>query len=379
MTARPRICFIVESGTDVRLVNGLAERATVTVLARPIPGGVAISRPPAPEVDVRLGPPGRAAFAARAARFVRREGRAFDHVLVQGYGPTAVAAGGAARLAGRPATLVVCNPAEGYYRCRRRNPTPGKPFHPAELALIIAVARVAARLAGRCVAMSGYLADVVRGHGTRAPVHVIPVYGVDAALFAPGAEPRGAVRARLGLPPSGPLLFYASRVAPEKDTRTLLRALRRLRAGGLPVTLLNRSGGWREFLAMAEAEGVRDAVIATDAVHPERELPDSYRAADLCVQASLDEGLGFSVLESLACGTPVVASAVGGLRETIVAGRTGWSVPPGDESAMAGAIAAALADPAEAARRAAEGRRMVIERFERRLVFDALFGVLQGT
>jgi glycosyltransferase involved in cell wall biosynthesis len=66
---------------------------------------------------------------------------------------------------------------------------------------------------------------------------------------------------------------------------------------------------------------------------------------------------------------------VGGLRETIVEGETGWSVPAGDAAALARAIADALDHPEQARQRAAAGRTMVARRFERRAVFDRLFEV----
>lgn len=370
-----KLCFVVESGTDVRLVNGLAERAELTVLARRIRGGVEISREPGSSARVSVGAASRAAFAAGVFRaLLRRRGRC-DQVLVQGYGPAALAANAACRLTGMPVAMLVCSPVEAYYRCRRDHAEPGKPFRPLELRGLEAMARLNARLGGGYIVLSEYLGDVVRAHGTRQPIHVVPVYGVDTGIFRPAAEPRRDLRLQLGLPGDGALLFFSSRVTPEKDADTLLDALARLRTAGRPVRLLHRSGGYRTFTDLARARGLADAVIATDAVHPERELPLSYQASDLCVQASRAEGLGFSPLEALACGVPVVATAVGGLRETIVDGETGWSCPPGDADALARAIADALDHPEEARRRAAAGRAMVQRRFERRAVFDRLFAL----
>lgn len=374
-----KLCFVVESGTDVRLVEGLAARADLEVLARRIPGGVEISQPPAAAVDVRVGPASRVAFALRVLGTLLRDGRRHDHVLVQGYALAALAANVASRLTGTPTTMLVCSPVEGYYRCRREHPEPGKPFRSSALRLLVWLARLNARIGRQYVVLSEYLAGIVRSHGTRRLVHVVPVYGVDTDRFRPAAEPKAAIRARLGLPPSGALLFFSSRVSPEKDAETLLGALAKLAAAGRDVRLLHRSGGWRDFLAHARERGVAERVIATDAVHPERELPVSYRACDVCVQASRDEGLGFSPLEALACEVPVVATAVGGLRETIVDGITGWTCPPGDQEALVAAIADALDRPDESARRAKAGRAMVQERFERKKVFDRLFEVLAGS
>ena len=96
----------------------------------------------------------------------------------------------------------------------------------------------------------------------------------------------------------------------------MLRAVAMVRGRGIDAVLLNLSGGHREFLALAESLGIADAgdwVLARPAVHPMHGLADFYRTADVLVQGSLEEGLGLSPLEALACDTPVVATAVGGL------------------------------------------------------------------
>jgi glycosyltransferase involved in cell wall biosynthesis len=195
-------------------------------------------------------------------------------------------------------------------------------------------------------------------------------------VFAPAAIDRTMVRRRRGLPASGAILFNSSRVAPEKDTPTLIEAFGRLVREGRDVHLLHRSGGHREFLQAAEAAGVGERVIAADAVDPRRDLPLDYIAADVCVQASREEGLGFSVLEAMACGTPVVATAVGGLRETVQNGVTGWTTPPGDADALADALREALDQPDVARRRAAAGAAMVKARFDSTRVFDQLADLL---
>lgn len=373
-----RIWLVVESGTDVRLVEGLAERAEVVVLARRIHGGVEISQRLERPVPVTVGPASRAAFAALVFARLLAARPAEDRVLVQNYGPAALAAHAAARVTGTPTFMLVCSPTERYYRCRKHHPMPDQPFRAAELAGLTRLARLNARWGRHYIVLSEHLADVVRGHGTTRPVSVVPVYGVDAAVFRPADQPRELLRRRRGLPERGEVVFFSSRIAPEKDGETVLAAFRQLRAAGRDLRLLHRSGGYRTFQAYAARAGIGDRVIATDAVHPVRELPLDYQACDLCVQASREEGLGFSPLEALACETPVVAAAVGGLRETIVEGETGWSYPAGDAPALARAMADALTRRDEASRRARAGRRMVLERFERRLVFDRLMAILEA-
>ena len=80
--------------------------------------------------------------------------------------------------------------------------------------------------------------------------------------------------------------------------------------------------------------------------------------------------------EAFACDTPVVASAVGGLLETVQDGVTGWTAPPGDVARLASAIRDVLDHPGEASRRAAAGRELVRRRFESNAAFDALAAVL---
>lgn len=371
-TARPRVCFVVESGTDVRLVEGLAEFSDLTVIARTIPGGVEISQPARAAFRLVLGPASFAGFAAHVYRFLRAERGRIDFVLAQGYGVAATAANLAARVDGMASAMLVCSPAEAYYRCRRGQAGYGKPFRRRELALLALFARINARLGSRYIVLSEHLREVIGGHRNGRRVDVIPVYGVDTKIFKPSEQPRANLRTRRGIPSAGSVLFFSSRVAPEKDAATVLGALSRLVASGRDVHLLHRSGGFRRLLADAEACGLASRVIATPAVHPHDELPLDYAASDVCVQASHAEGLGYSVLEALACGVPVVATKVGGLAETIVDGVTGWTCPPGDAAALAHRVAEVLDDPAEGRRRALAGRRMVEERFARELVFGTL-------
>jgi glycosyltransferase involved in cell wall biosynthesis len=369
VTDRLRLCFAVESGVDVRLVEGLAARFDVTILARKIEGGTEISHPPATPVRTIVGPASRLGFARLVWSHLHAEHARYDAVVVQGYSIAALAANSAGRQLGLPVVMLICSPVEEYYRCRRMHRDPSKPYRWRELLGLRALGRLNAMVGERYFVLSQHLEDVVRGHGGRRVDHV-PVYGVDTRRFSPLADgDRAALRARLGLPASGGLIFFSSRVAPEKDAETLLRAFRSLLDAGRDLWLLHRSGGYRTFLADAERFGVAHRVIATDAVHPNAGLADDYRACDVCVQASRAEGLGFSALEALACGLPVIAAAVGGLRETIVDGRTGWTYRVGDADALAAQLVDVLDHPDEARRRALAGRELVRSTFDRELVF----------
>lgn len=367
----PRLLFVVESGTDVRLVDGLAERFDLTVLARDIPAGVPISRSPTKACNIEIGPTSRAHFARLVwQRLIATP--PFDIVLVQGYALAALAANIAARFHRTRVSMLVCSPIELYYRCRVNPASAERKFRRWEYIGLLALSRANAVVGRHYVVLSNHLADVVRSHGTSAAIDVVPVYGVDTRAFHPSSEAPTAIRGRLGLPESGSLLFFSSRIAPEKDSLTLLQSFQALLSEGREIWLLHRSGGFRQLVSQAKRLGVGERVIATDARHPLEGLALDYQASDVCVQASREEGLGFSPLEALACGVPVVAAAVGGLRETIVDGETGWTYPVGDPIALSRCLAAALDNPHEARRRAANGRRLVLDCYESNRVFDRL-------
>ena len=105
-----------------------------------------------------------------------------------------------------------------------------------------------------------------------------------------------------------------------------------------------------------------------------KELADYYRAADALVQGSLEEGLGFSPLEALACEVPTVATAVGGLAAHL--GDVAALTPRRDAVAMAAAILQIASAPDAARARARRGRDYVVRHWSRARAFDELHQVL---
>jgi D-inositol-3-phosphate glycosyltransferase len=196
-------------------------------------------------------------------------------------------------------------------------------------------------------------------------------YGVDAEHFRPADdEVRGRLRRRVGLPADAFLVVLASRVSHEKDPETVLRAVALARARGLDAVLLNLGGGYQDFLALARSIGIpehADWVLGRPAAHPMRELADYFRCADLLIQGSLAEGLGLSPLEALACDTPVVATAVGGMAAHL--GPYARLTPRRDAQAMAQAILDVAADPASAREQARKGREYVRANWSRERAF----------
>ena len=376
---KQRLWFVVESGTDVRLVEGMAHHFTLEVLTRRIKGGVEINRPPTRAVSITGGPASRVRFAFWTFRHLLMNSRRGDRIVVQGYALAALAANLVGKVKRTKVTMLVCSPVERYYNCRTKGSAQGKPFRKWELRTLVLLAKINGFLGEHYVALSNHLKEEITRNNPKANVSVIPVYGVDTSIFHPATEDAAEVRSRRLLPSAGTLIFFSSRVAPEKDAETLLKAFSELIAEGRDLWLLHRSGGFRDLLEAAEAHGISERVIATDAAHPTTELPSDYQASQLCVQASREEGLGFSPLEALASGTPVVAAAVGGLRETIVDGETGWTYPAGDAAALAAAIREALDNPAAAEERTARGQKMVGDRFESSKVFEQFHKCISGS
>jgi glycosyltransferase involved in cell wall biosynthesis len=371
------LCFIIENSTDIRLVEGLADNFDLTLVGRSIGGEVKISQPLSQPVKTIVGPASRSKFSLFVWQYLQEHQGQFDSVLVQGYGLPAIAANFASHQTQTPTAMLVCSPTEAYYQCRKSYSLPGKPFRWYELFALQAIARINALVGRQYLVLSNYLAEVIRSHGAKQPISLIPLYGVDTNLFTPAHPSKMTLKTKLGLPTTGSLIFFSSRIAAEKDSETLLLAVKSLVDQGHDLWLLHRSGGYQRFLQEAKQYGIVERIIATDAVHPHQQLPFDYQACDLCVQSSREEGLGFSPLEALACGVPVIASAVGGLQETIIDHQTGWTYPVGDVKTLANLIKTVIADPFEAMRRTKQGRELVVNKYDRSLVFQQLLQELE--
>lgn len=171
--------------------------------------------------------------------------------------------------------------------------------------------------------------------------------GVDHALFRPGDK--DAAKAALGLGGRKVALFVG-RLLRLKGIDTAIEAVARL-GGDVVLLVVGGSSG--------EAEGERLKRLAADLgaggrvifvpARPQLELPAYYRAADVCLVPSHTESFGLVALEAQASGIPVVASSVGGLREIIRHGRTGYLVEPGDVEEFVARTSALISAPGHAA------------------------------
>jgi len=167
--------------------------------------------------------------------------------------------------------------------------------------------------------------------------------GVDTTQFRPGD--RTAARERLGIPVDGRVLVWVGRMVPVKGLDVLLRACSALQASTEFRLYLVGDGPLRgELEAEAARLGLKERVVFVG-TQPQDQLPDWYRAADLTVLPSRSEGLPNVLRESLACGTPFVASNVGGIPE-IAEPPLDRLVPPDDPAALEDALRLSLNEPA---------------------------------
>ena len=371
-----RVLFFVEGFTDIRFVVGLSEICDLTVVvpARAYEESRLRARVAASRARLRVHEikGGRLAFQARSFAHLWRVAKDFDVILSQEMlrGTLNAAIVGALRRV--PVVTTMSLPAVEYFRCRRERKQIGAAASLVGETVIRTLLAINGRLVTKCLALGPYLMAVARRSCSR--IEHGYYYGVDTTLFKP-ADPaeRAALRRRLNLPADKFLVVLASRISHEKDPETVLEAVSLARARGLDAVLLNLGGGYRDFIALAHAMGIRDAsswVLGRPAAHPMHELADYYRAADVLVQASLEEGLGLSPLEALACETPVVATDVGGMAAHLrdYAALT----PRRDAEAMARALLVIAAVPHAARRQARRGREYVCGNWNRDLAFRAL-------
>ena len=196
---------------------------------------------------------------------------------------------------------------------------------------------------------------------------VIPC-GVDVNLFTPAGarEARRAGRRRL---------LYVGRLVERKGIGNVISALAALPdaelivVGGPDRAELARDREAQRLTSLAREHGVEDRVELRGRLEREQ-LPPLMRSADVLVSVPWYEPFGITPLEAMACGVPVVASAVGGLIDTVVDGRTGVHVPPRDPERLGAELAGLLADPE---RLAAYGRAG-LQRVRRLYEWDRIAG-----
>ena len=184
-------------------------------------------------------------------------------------------------------------------------------------------------------------------------VHVVTP-GVDLYTFTPG-QGRKAARDVIGTPQDALVVTFVGRIQPHKGPEVLIRATSELvkhsplLRGKLIVNIVGGASGanTEEVERLQELStwlGIDDVVRFAPPV-PRTELPQWYRAADLVCVPSYSESFGLVALEAQACGTPVIATAVGGLRTAVADGISGVLVDGHDPKAWSSVLARLLQEP----------------------------------
>ena len=184
-------------------------------------------------------------------------------------------------------------------------------------------------------------------------VHVVSP-GVDLYTFTPG-ESRSTARDQIGQPHDALIVSFVGRIQPHKGPEVLIRATSELvkhtplLRHKLIVNIVGGASGanTEEVDRLKELTtwlAIDDVVRFTPPV-PRVDLPQWYRAADLVIVPSYSESFGLVALEAQACGTPVVATAVGGLRTAVADGISGVLVDGHDPKAWSSVISRLLQEP----------------------------------
>ncbi|GHF41993.1 glycogen synthase [Streptomyces griseosporeus] len=229
--------------------------------------------------------------------------------------------------------------------------------------------RTAIEAADAVIAVSGAMRDDILGcYPALDPDRVHIVHnGIDTGLYRPdhGTE----ALARIGVDPGRPYVLFVGRITRQKGVDHLLRAVRGidpaaqvvLCAGAPDTPEIDRE--FRELFE--ELSRVRDGVFWIPRMLPRPEVIQLLTHAAVFVCPSVYEPLGIVNLEAMACGTPVVASRVGGIPEVVDDGRTGVLVPLDDdfEAGLARALDAVIGDPQAARRMGEAGRERAVEEF----------------
>jgi len=196
----------------------------------------------------------------------------------------------------------------------------------------------------------------------RRPVEVVP-NGADTRVFFP--RDRVAARAALGVPTDCPTISYVGKLVPRKGVGDLIEAMGILAADDRPTPTLVAAGigELRDQLGRRVTELGLDRHVRFVGKVPHERVAEVICAGDVFVLPSLSEGLPTVVCEAMACGRPVVATAVDGTPEIVRDPTTGRLVPPRAPEALAAALADVLSDSDAARRMGNEAHRIALEAY----------------
>lgn len=179
------------------------------------------------------------------------------------------------------------------------------------------------------------LADTLKEHGLKSPVEIIP-NPIDAELFKPVSSKKSKDEAKKALGVRGKSLVYMGRVSYEKSIDQAIRAFV-LAAEELPdiqLVIIGDGPETKKLKILVKHLGIKDKVIFTGFLKV-RELVEALQANELFITASKSENMPISILESMACGLPIIAPSALGIPEIVKSGVNGFLSAPDRPKEMA--------------------------------------------
>lgn len=271
----------------------------------------------------------------------------------------------AAKMAGVP---IIVNTLHGFYFHDH--------MHPALRRFYITLEKIAARCSDAILSQNSEDIDTAIREGICSPDRIKYLgNGIDVRRFNPAAlSPEEIARKRLevGLPVEAPVVGFVGRLVREKGLLELFAAARMVWERVPQVCFLFIGPVDTHKSDALTPDRARDYGVA-DICHflgMRQDMPELYALMDVFVLPSHREGFPRAPMEASAMKIPCVVTDIRGCREAVEHGRNGLLVPLGDVQALADAIIELLTDREKAQRMGEEGRRMALERFDERLVFE---------
>jgi glycosyltransferase involved in cell wall biosynthesis len=251
-------------------------------------------------------------------------------------------------------------------------------FSPPAEFVFRSLERMLARVTDRIITLSPALKrDLVdMCIASQEKIEVIPL-GMGLGAFVAAQARREELRRELGIPPDRPLIGIVGRLAPVKNHRLFLTAARSMVDSGVSACFVVIGDGElrRELESLAESLGIGAFVRF---LGWRQEMASVYAALDLLTLTSINEGTPVALIEGMAAGIPVVATAVGGVPDVVRDGETGRLVPPEDPEALQNAWRTALADTAETRRLRERAQREVLSRYDSGRMLTAIMELYES-
>jgi glycosyltransferase involved in cell wall biosynthesis len=244
-------------------------------------------------------------------------------------------------------------------------------FGPTKTRVYLTIERALGLLTDRVIAVGEGQRREIAGYGVVPAQKLVAIpLGLELGPFLEAESFRGQLRGELGLGSSVPLIGIVARLVPVKAHEVFLKAARLIREQRPDARFLVIGDGERraELEALVQRMGLASSVTF---LGWRADMPAVYADLDVVALSSLNEGSPVSLIEALAAARPVVSTAVGGVPEVVVHGRTGLTVPSGDVTGLAQAITTLLLDQSLAERLGTAGRAHVYPGYDSsRLVDD---------